>query len=63
MRKKKEKEVVEKFVKAVYKELYQLGKIYALPGTLDADKYGIFSLTQEVIAKTAKEQFGVEIKE
>ena len=57
------KESVEKFANEVYKELYQLGRIYALPETLDADKYGIFSLTQEVIAKIAKEQFGVEIKE
>lgn len=58
-----EKETVEKFANEVYKELYQLGKIYALPETLDADKYGIFSLTQEVVAKIAKEQFCVEIKE
>lgn len=57
------KETAEKFANEVYKELYQLGKIYALPKTLDADKYGIFSLTQEVVAKIAKEQFGVEIKE
>lgn len=61
--KEKEKEVVEKFIKAVYKELYELGKIYALPETLDADKYGIFSITQEVIAKIAKEQFSAEIKD
>lgn len=57
------KEMAEKFANEVYKELYQLGKIYALPETLDADKYGIFSLTQEVVAKIAKEQFFVEIKE
>ena len=57
------KETAEKFANEVYKELYQLGKIYALPETLDADKYDIFSLTQEIVAKIAKEQFGVEIKE
>lgn len=57
------KETAEKFANEVYKELYQLGKIYALPETLNADKYGVFSLTQEVIVKIAKEQFGVEIKE
>lgn len=57
------KEPIKRFANEVYKELYQLGKIYALPETLDADKYGIFSLTQEVVAKIAKEQFKVEIKE
>ena len=60
---KERKETAEKFANEVYKELYQLGKIYALPETLDADKYGIFSLTQEIVAKIAKEQFGVGIKE
>lgn len=57
------KQTVEMFITELYKELYQLGRIYALPETLDADKYGIFSLTQQVIAKIAKEQFGVEVKE
>lgn len=57
------KETAEKFANEVYKELYQLGKIYALPETFDADKYGIFSLTQEVIARIAKEHFNIEIKE
>lgn len=56
------KAAVDKFANEVYKELYRLGKIYALPETLDADKYGIFSLTQEVVSKIAK-QFAVEIKE
>lgn len=57
------KQTVEMFITEVYKELYQLGRIYALPETLDADKYGIFYLTQQVVAKIAKEQFGVEIKD
>lgn len=56
------KDTVETFAIEVYKELYQLGRMYALPETLDADKYGIFSLTQEVVAKIAKEQFGVEVE-
>lgn len=57
------KETAEKFANEVYKELYQLGRIYALPETLDADKYGIFSITQEIVARIAKEQFDIEIKE
>ena len=57
------KYTVEKFANKVYKELYKLGRIYALPETFDADKYGIFSITQEVIAKIAKEQFDAEIKD
>lgn len=63
------KEVAEKILNEIDKELYDISRLYlerVAKNSKDDDlinNYGVMTIAHDVVVKIAKEQFGVEIKE